>query len=230
VTGIDRERRLGPRAARAQETRRRIIDAALRLFVTDGYAPTTMSAIAQEAGVAVQTLYLSFGSKANILAAALDFSIVGDDEPVALIDRPWFQDVCAENDGHRAIARFCNEVAHVFRRVTPLHVAMRAATGDAEVASLFATDQQNRYNVQREVVAILAGKSGFDVTSGEDRATDIVYALLSEAVYVQLCGDRGWTLEDWTAWIIATLSNQLFPTTPSSPGAESHTVAAVTRT
>jgi AcrR family transcriptional regulator len=172
-----------------------------------------MGAIAREAGVAVQTLYLSFGSKAKILAAALDFAIVGDDEPVALIDRTWFREVCAENDGRRAISQICNEVAHVFGRVAPLHVAMRAATGDAEVAKLFATDQQNRYAVQREVVAILAKKPGFDVTLDEDRAADIVYGLLSEAVFVLLCGDRGWTIEDWTTWVTATLSSQLFPTT-----------------
>ena len=91
MVGVDRERRLGPRAARARETRQRMVDAARRLFVERGYLPTTMSAIAQVAGVAIQTLYLSFGSKAGGLAATLDTTNAGDDAPVPVLDRPWVQ-------------------------------------------------------------------------------------------------------------------------------------------
>lgn len=211
MTGIDLERRLGPRAARARETRRRVIEAALRLFVEHGYMPTTMSAIAQEAGVAVQTLYLAFGSKAAILAAALDTAIVGDAAPVPLIERPWVQAVRAEADGRRALARLCDEVVQLFRRVAPLHVAIRAATGDADVASLLAQDQQRRYATQRQFAAILAAKPGFNTELGEERAADLIYGLLSEAVYLLFCTDRGWSVEDWTAWVAATLSSQLFP-------------------
>ena len=216
MSGVDLERRLGPRAARARETRRRIIDAALRLFVEDGYLPTTMSAIAQEAGVAVQTLYLAFGSKASILSATLDVAIVGDDAPVPLLERPWVQVLRAEEDGHRAVALMCRETAELFRRVTPLHVAIRAATGDADVARLLEKDQQSRYATQRQFVAILAGKSGFYAQLGEERATDIVYGVLSEALYLLFCGDRGWSVEDWSAWVAEALSNQLFPTPPGS--------------
>ena len=215
MAGIDLERRLGPRAERARETRRRVIDAALRLFVEHGYMPTTMSEIAREAGVAVQTLYLAFGSKSSILSAALDVAIVGDDAPVPLLERPWIEELRTEEDGHRAVALLCRENTALFRRVAPLHVAIRAATGDAEVASLLERDQQSRYATQRQFVAILAGKPGFNMELGEERATDIVYGLLSEAVYLLFCVDRGWQVEEWTAWVAATLSSQLFPT-PSS--------------
>ena len=214
MTGVDLERRLGPRAARARETRRRVVAAALRLFVEHGYMPTTMAAIAQEAGVAVQTLYLAFGSKSRILSAALDVAIVGDDAPVPLIERPWVQELRAEADGRRAIALLCAEVAQLFRRVAPLHVAIRAATGDADVARLLEQDQHNRYASQRQLVSILADKPGFDEEMGEERAADIVYGLLSEAGYLLFCADRGWTAEEWTAWVAATLANQLFPTLP----------------
>jgi AcrR family transcriptional regulator len=217
VAGVDLERRLGPRAARARETRRRVIDAALRLFVQQGYMPTTMSAIAQEAGVAVQTLYLAFGSKASILSAALDVAIVGDDEPVPLLERAWVQELGAEEDGRRAVVLLCREVARLFRRVAPLHVAIRAATGDADIASLLERDQQSRYATQRQFVAILASKPGFNAELGEERVTDIVYGLLSEAVYLLFCVDRGWSEADWTTWVAATLSGQLFPM-PSSTG------------
>ncbi len=212
MAGIDHERRLGPRAARARETRQRVVDAALRLFAAHGFAPTTMSAIAREAGVAVQTLYLAFGSKANILAAALDVAIVGDDEPVPLIERPWVQAMRAEPDGRRAVALMCREVTQLFRRVAPLHVAIRAATGDADVASLLERDQRSRFATQRAFVTILAAKPGFNQALGEERAADLVYGLLSEAVYLLFCADRGWTVEAWTDWVAATLGGQLFPT------------------
>lgn len=216
MTGIDAERRLGPRAAQARETRQRIVDAALRLFVEHGYMPTTMSAIAREAGVAVQTLYLAFGSKSAILSAALDIAIVGDDEPVSLIEREWVEALRAEADGCRAVALMCREVAKLFRRVAPLHVAIRAATGDAEVARLLEQDQQSRYGTQRQFVSILAVKPGFNMEIGEERAADLVYGLLSEAVYLLFCGDRGWAMEDWTEWVAVTLSSQLFPGSPSA--------------
>ncbi len=215
MAGVDLERRLGPRAARSRETRRRIIDAALRLFVDEGYMPTTMSAIAQEAGVAVQTLYLAFGSKAKILSAALDVAIVGDDAPVPLLERPWIEELRAEEDGRRALSLLCRETTELFRRVAPLHVAIRAATGDADVARLLERDQQSRYATQRQIVAIFSSKLGFNTELGEEQASDIVYGLLSEAVYLLFCVDRGWSPEDWSAWVAVTLSSQLFPT-PSS--------------
>ena len=218
MAGVDRERRLGPRAARARETRRRVVDAALRLFVEHGYMPTTMGAIAQEAGVAVQTLYLSFGSKAAILSSALDVAIVGDDAPVPLLERPWVQQLRAEDDGRRSVVLLCRETARLLCRVAPLHAAIRAATGDAEVASLLERDQERRYVTERQCVSMLADKLGFDAQLGEARAADIVYGLLSEAVYLLFCVDRGWTVEEWSGWVAETLASQLFPDT--QPGSE----------
>lgn len=140
---------------------------------------------------------------------------MGDDAPVPLIERPWVQDLRAEKDGRHAVARLCHEVAQLFRRVAPLHVAIRAATGDADVARLLEQDQRSRYATLRHFVAILAGKPGFNPELGEERAADIVYGILSESVYLLFCGDREWTLEAWTDWCVAILSSQLFP--PPSP-------------
>ena len=211
VVGVDRERRLGPRAARARETRQRMVDAARRLFVERGYLPTTMSAIAQEAGVAIQTLYLSFGSKAGVLAATLDTTIAGDDAPVPVLDRPWVQELRAEEDGARAVTLLCQGVGQSVQRVAPLYATMRAATGDADVAALLERGQQRRYLTWRRLVGFLAQKPGFTRQLDEVRAADIVYGLLSEELYLLFCGERGWTAEEWLAWVTATLSGQLFP-------------------
>ncbi len=80
------------------------------------------------------------------LAAALDVAIVGDDAPVPLLDRPWVQALWVqalrdEEDGRRGVELMCRELAELFRRVSPLHIAIRAATGDADVARLLEQDQ-----------------------------------------------------------------------------------------
>jgi hypothetical protein len=105
-------------------------------------------------------------NKAAILAAALDVAIVGDDAPVPLIERPWVHELRAEVDGRQAVDRMCREVARLLSRVAPLHAAIRAATGDADVARLLEQDQQSRYPMQRQFVAILAAQPGFNAQLG----------------------------------------------------------------
>src|SRR3954471_18080853 len=98
------------RQARSRATRARIVAAATRLFVRDGYLTTTMAAIAAEAEVAVQSLYLGFGSKLGILSAALDVAIAGDDEPVPLLQRGWARELAETPDGPRAVGLFVGQV------------------------------------------------------------------------------------------------------------------------
>ena len=81
------------RSRQAQETRRRIVAAAALLFMREGYSTTSISAIAEEAGVAVPTVYASLRSKANILRAVVELTVRGDDEaapsPPAPTGRRW---------------------------------------------------------------------------------------------------------------------------------------------
>ncbi|GAC1603697.1 MAG: hypothetical protein NVS3B21_32460 [Acidimicrobiales bacterium] len=77
------------REARARETRRRIIEAALRLFLEKGYSNTTVGEIAAAALVAPATIYQAFGTKGAVLASALDHTVAGDDIPLAVLDRRY---------------------------------------------------------------------------------------------------------------------------------------------
>jgi AcrR family transcriptional regulator len=76
------------RAAQARATRRVIVDAAARLFVQEGFGQTTVDAIAEEAGVSRKTIFAAVGGKVELLKLALDWAITGDDEPIAMSDRP----------------------------------------------------------------------------------------------------------------------------------------------
>src|SRR4051794_17721553 len=87
------------RALQARETRDAIRNAASVRFLRDGYVATSVAAIAEAAGVAPETVYATFGSKRDLLFECLDVSIVGDDAPVSLLERPWAAAVVADTDG-----------------------------------------------------------------------------------------------------------------------------------
>src|SRR3954451_19259174 len=91
------------RAERARATRRRIIDAAASQFVAHGYGATLLDQVAEQAGVAVQTVYFHFGNKRTLLKEARDLAAVGDDDPVPLMERPWVEEIQEETDPVRII-------------------------------------------------------------------------------------------------------------------------------
>src|SRR6202048_3214175 len=95
-----------PRRPKAQATRRRILDAARRLFVERGYVATTIEAIAGEAGVAVPTVYLAFGTKRALLVELLDIEDVGDEEAVAVLERPWVDELRRDPDPQGQLRRW----------------------------------------------------------------------------------------------------------------------------
>src|SRR3954462_12587456 len=77
------------RAAKAATTRRRVLPAATALFQQQGYAATTVRAVAGAAGVSVQTVEAQFGSKPRLLKGCIDGAIAGDDEAVPVLERGW---------------------------------------------------------------------------------------------------------------------------------------------
>jgi AcrR family transcriptional regulator len=130
---------------RSRAARARILAAATRLFVRDGYLATTMAAIAGEAGVAVQSLYLRFGSKLAILSDALDVAIVGDEEPMPLLDRPWVQKVADCTDGPEAMQVLLAQTRQICERSYPIYAALRSAAS-TEAGELLADNRRQRYS------------------------------------------------------------------------------------
>src|SRR3954467_8132904 len=118
---------------RARDTRRRIVDAAAALFVAEGYGATTLEQIAARAGVAVQTVYFHFGNKRTVLKEAVDVAAVGDDEQVALLERPWLSELRAEPDPRRVVELWMVSSTAIYRRIGPIMAAVRdAAVTDPE--------------------------------------------------------------------------------------------------
>src|SRR3954467_8410941 len=81
------------RSLQAAQSRDEVIRSAVARFSATGWAGTTLAAIAEEAGVSVETIYNGFGSKKGLLRAAMDVAVVGDTEPIPFVERPEFLDL-----------------------------------------------------------------------------------------------------------------------------------------
>lgn len=201
-----RRRYVSPkREAQARQTRQEIAAAAGQLFGEAGYAATTIEAVAEEAGVATQTVYATFGSKRSLLWTVLEEAVAGDDTPRPLIDR--FRDALADADGKdERLERVVAITANTLDRSADAHRALRgAATSDPDLKELLERSEAGRYQDVLAVTSLILG--GGAAAQGEDRTriADIVFAVTSPEVYDLLVVARGWSLDQYRAWLQATL-------------------------
>ncbi|MEP9395146.1 TetR/AcrR family transcriptional regulator [Gordonia sp. VNK1] len=211
MTAETRGRRPSAKAEQAMATRVRIVDAATELFVSEGFLTTTMSGIAKHAGVAVQTLYLSFGSKASILKAVFDAALAGGDNADGILEQEWFQAVIDEPDGPTALRLFCANASEVIGRASLVFNVIRMAGADPKVAELLAENRQLRLGGYRLIRDALVTRPGYSPTLDPDVALGIMFAVVSEDTYLMLVHEYGWSHERWTEWITETIVSQLFP-------------------
>ena len=188
------------RDAQARETRRSILGAAAELFVATGYAGATIQAIAERAGVAVQTVYAVFGNKRELLRQLIEDSITGDDEPVPITERPEAQAVAAEPDARRRAELDAALSRSIAERVGPLvRVATEAAASDPELAALMETVKAARRQEMIASAAIVAGRDGLRLDPEEAAAT--LYVLYSPQVADMLMADYGWSPQRYEKWL-----------------------------
>jgi AcrR family transcriptional regulator len=200
------------RARQADETRGRIVDAAARLFVRDGYAATSISAIAQEAGVAVPTVYASLRSKANILRAVFQLTVRGGDESVPLAASAAWQELEAEDDPHVRLALFARLHTGVCAREAPVFAQIEAAAGaDAEATELLAEHDALRYETQNRLARGLHRRRQLKTGLGASRAADVIWTLASERTYLALVRDRGWSPRAYERWLAEQLTAAVLP-------------------
>ena len=194
------------RKERARATRRRMVEAAYKLFSERGWN-VPLTAIAEESGVAVQTLYFTFHTKLALLNEALALAVLGDDQPIPPHERPWFHAMAAEPDVRAAIGMVVDNTMPIFARVAPLARALRS--GDPEVAALWQRSEQLRHDGYRKMVQALARKAELGVKL--DEGVDIVFMLLSPDLYWMAVGERGWTPARWARWLKEALADALLP-------------------
>lgn len=198
------------RAAQGRATRRAIVDAAAALFAERGYIGTSFDSVAELAGVGRATVFAYFPRKADLLKTAYDVTLVGDDEPIPLADRPDSLAVRAEPDPRLFLAGYAAIVTGVARRVSPIYEAIRgAAHADPEAAAVWEKVGAERRIGGGHVVGGVMGRGAIKPDLDPDLAADLVFALVDPGLYHLLVRGRGWAHETFTAWLAATLQREL---------------------
>jgi AcrR family transcriptional regulator len=198
------------RRAQAEATRRQILEGAQRLLERHGYAATTMAAVAQEAGVALKTVYVAFDTKAGLLRALWHLLLRGDEADVAVQDRDWYRRLLEEPDP----AARLRLAAHTSRVVKEragalLQVIHTGAPVDEDVAALWARIEDDFYENQRAIVQTLADDGALRPELDVARGADLLWTLNHPDVWHLLVRVRGWAPAEWEAWFAATAAAQL---------------------
>jgi AcrR family transcriptional regulator len=200
------------RREQAEATRVAILAAAQRLFERDGYAATSVAAIAGEAAVTPRTVYLGFETKAGVLRAVWNRALRGERDEAPVAEQRWFREVLEEPDPERTLRLNARNSRRFKERSTELLQVVRdAAPLEAEIAGLWDRIQTEYHANQRAVVESLgpgALRRGLSVT----RAADIIWTLNHPNTWIQLAVLRQWTPAQYERWVGDTCCEQLLAT------------------
>jgi AcrR family transcriptional regulator len=195
------------RQEQARLTRRAILDAAGKLFVDPGYAATPLTAIATEAGVAIQTVYKVFGSKKALLSALVDITVAGDDEPVPLPDRQFATDIRALADARAKLARYAIHLTETHARQAHVMLALAgAATADPDAAAIWRKNLDERRQGMTMFAADLASAGQLRPDHSVDTAADVLWLAMDVRNYDWLVRERGWAPEQFQRWYVDTVA------------------------
>jgi len=194
----------------AARTRAAIVSAARTLFVRDGYAGTSWDAVAELAGVSRPTVVSAFGTKAALLSRVLDESLAGDDEPVAVRDRPWFQPVWMSTTPEQTLEAYAQVCTLVSRRAADVVEALhRAADSSPEVDALWEKWLVGRRAGAAMVVGHPPLADAVRLRHSRERAVDVLWTLNNPDLYLALVTRAGWDEDEFTTWLAETMGATL---------------------
>jgi AcrR family transcriptional regulator len=194
------------RAAQARETRSRILDAAFELFSERGYAGSTIAKVAERAGVVPETVYLSVGSKRDLLEGVIETAIAGD-EPEIRDDTT--DDLARPTDATERLERIVELSCEILARTRPIHRVIRgAADKEPFAADLGRRLLEERLATQTERIRRHLGgdlRPGLSVSEAGERYC----ALASPELYYLLTVELGWTADAHRLWLTELLMTEL---------------------
>jgi AcrR family transcriptional regulator len=200
------------RTRRAVATRARIAAAATTLFVEQGYATTSITAVARAAGVGVQTVYYSYATKAEILVGALDHGIDGVDHldaPPAAEDVPWVRAALDAADPTRRLFLHVRGAADLMGRAGPLLEVVRVVgAGEPTVLAAWTRHEERRRAAHRALVTSYPDASG---ARDVEQAVDLAALTLGPEVWNALVRRGGWSALAWARWAHRSLLAELMP-------------------
>ena len=190
-----------------------MLDAALALFMEQGYDDTTIQQVATAAGVAVQTVYFTFGNKSRLLSEVQDRVVLGNAPSEQWAEQPWAAELRSETDPRKLLDLFVEVDSQIKSRVSPF-IARLGATLSNDTGQTAGRDARRDVffgtviDRLRQLGALRSGLS-------RDRALDILRVVNSLEAYVELTERRGWSGEDWRAWLGRVLRAELLGATTS---------------
>lgn len=198
------------RREQAAQTRGAILTAAQVLFERQGYARTTMAQVAEEARVALKTVYVAFETKSGLLRALWNLLLRGDEEDVPVAQREWYIAVLEEPDPERQLRLNAKNARAVKERAGKLLGVIRSAAAvDSEIAELWERVQTDFYENQRAIVERLDAKGALRPGLDVARGTDVLWTLNHPDVWLLLVEERGWTADSFEQWLADTFCAQL---------------------
>ena len=197
------------RALAAEATRQAIVEAASRLFIERGYVRTTLAEIAREAGVAIQTVYNSIGSKRDVLAKVLDYAASGEHAPT----RPGtfaLDQAAKEPDARKSLDQLVEFWREARARTAPFYEILRqAAAVDPDAAEFERARAAERFSSYRSGAQLHAERGALREGLTIDDAAAIYFAAGHPEVYRSLVVEGDWTPERWARWIRSALEAAL---------------------
>jgi AcrR family transcriptional regulator len=198
------------RAEQAAQTRHAVLAAARELFVSNGYAATTVAEIAREARVAVDTVYATVGRKPALLREVLESAISGTDAALPAEQRDYVVRVQAATTARDKIAAYVTGLVAAQSRLAPVFLALRDAAGaDTGSAALWKEISDRRAQNMRRFAADLRGTGELRADLTDDDVADIVWSMNGTEYWVLLVGNRGWSAERFAAYLIDAWSRLL---------------------
>jgi AcrR family transcriptional regulator len=190
------------REEQARATQRAVVSAAGDLFVELGWSRTTIDAVAARAEVSRRTVFTSVGGKAALLKLALDWALVGDDEPIPLAERQVLADMEQQTDPRALVARWARFVAELEERAAPLAtVLVVAADADPEAAGVHAVSEHNRLRGAEFIIARLTAIDGLRPGLTAERAVAAALVLMDPSIHRTLVSEHSWTRGEYADWI-----------------------------
>ncbi len=189
------------RRAQAEATRQDILAAAQRLFEEQGYPATTMAQVAEEAGVALKTVYLAFATKSGLLRALWNSLLRGGDDDRPVAEQDWYRTVLDEPDPERRLRLNAHNSTLGKQRISGiLEVIRSAAPTDSDIAALWQRIQAEYHANQRAIVEPLAERNHLRKGLDVDRATDILWTINHPNTWQLLVVERGWAFSEYEQW------------------------------
>ena len=200
------------RQANSRETRHRILTAARQTITEGGYRGATVTAIADRAGVNVDTVYALVGRKPVILRELIEQAISGTDQAVVAEERDYVKAIGAEPDPKEKLSLYAEAMAAIQGRLAPLFLALRDASAtEPEAAEIWHQISERRAVNMHKLARDLRGAGGLreGLTIGE--AADILWATNSSEFYVLLTTDRKWSRSRYQRWLADAWHRLLLP-------------------